>query len=69
MKLKRPLCEFRGAPPHPADPAYLVIWNTGMGPLMKWSCWEHRLLFGGRGYWVTRVEGYEDNGWETVTYS
>jgi hypothetical protein len=62
-KLERPRCEFRGAAPHPASPASLLIWNLRSGTVVKWSCAAHRFSFGGNhGYWVSRVEGYEDNG-------
>ena len=57
-----PRCEFKGTLPHPARPAYLLVWNLPSGPVVKWSCAEHRHSFGGnRGYWVNRTEGYEDN--------
>lgn len=61
-KVQRPRCEFKGAPPHPAIPTYLLVWNLQSGTWVKWSCGEHRFSFGGRGYWVAKVEGFEDNG-------
>lgn len=62
-KPKAPRCEFKGAAPHPARPAYQLVWDLPSGPVVKWSCAEHRHSFGGnRGYWVNRTEGYEDNG-------
>jgi hypothetical protein len=61
-KVERPRCEFKGAPPHPAIPTYLLVWNLQSGTWVKWSCGEHRFSFGGRGYWVAKVEGFEDNG-------
>jgi hypothetical protein len=61
-KPETPRCEFKGTLPHPARPAYLLVWNLPSGPVVKWSCAEHRHSFGGnRGYWVNRTEGYEDN--------
>jgi hypothetical protein len=57
-----PRCEFKGAVPHPARPAYQLVWDLPSGPIVKWSCAGHRHSFGGnRGYWVNRTEGYEDN--------
>jgi hypothetical protein len=39
-----------------------LVWDLPSGPVVKWSCAEHRYRFGGnRGYWVNRTEGYEDN--------
>jgi hypothetical protein len=62
-KLQRPQCEFKGAVPHPASPAYRLVWDLQSGTVAKWSCAAHRFSFGGNhGYWVSRVEGYEDNG-------
>lgn len=61
-KSDTPRCEFKGALPHPARPAYQLVWDLPSGPVVKWSCAEHRHSFGGnRGYWVNRTEGYEDN--------
>jgi len=58
-----PRCEFKGAVPHPARPAYQLVWDLPSGAAVKWSCAEHRYRFGGnRGYWVNRTEGYADNG-------
>jgi hypothetical protein len=57
-----PRCEFKGAVPHPARPAYQLVWDLPSGPVVRWSCAGHRHSFGGnRGYWVNRTEGYEDN--------
>jgi len=62
MAIERPKCEFRGAPPHPAKPAYLLVWRLPSGDVTKFSCAGHRFSFGGSaGYWVNRVECYEDN--------
>lgn len=58
--LERPQCEFRGAVPHPAAPAYLLVWDLQSGTVAKWSCGCHRFSFGGRPYWVNRCEGLED---------
>lgn len=61
-KVERPRCEFKGAPPHPAIPTYLLVWNLQSGTRVKWSCAAHRFSFGGNhGYWVAKVEGFEDN--------
>ncbi len=66
-KLERPRCEFRGAAPHPASPAYLLVWFLQSSVQVKWSCAAHRFSFGGKkGYWVGRVEGYEDNEGERL---
>jgi len=57
-----PRCEFNGAVPHAARPAYQLVWPLPSGPVVKWSCAEHRHSFGGNcGYWINRAEGYEDN--------
>jgi hypothetical protein len=61
-KPETPRCGFKGALPHPARPAYQLVWDLPSGPVVKWSCAEHRHRFGGNcGYWVNRTEGYEDN--------
>lgn len=61
-KLERPRCQFKGALPHLARPAYQLVWDLPSGPLVRWSCAAHRYSFGGnRGYWVNRTEGYVDN--------
>ena len=59
-KLQRPQCEFRGAVPHPASPAYRLVWDLQSGTVAKWSCGCHRFSFGGPPYWVNRCEGLED---------
>jgi len=62
-KPETPRCQFKGAVPHPARPAYQLVWDLPSGPVVRWSCALHRHSFGGNyGYWVSRVEGYEDNG-------
>jgi hypothetical protein len=62
-KLKRPNCEYKGALPHPAKPAYLLVWDLQSGTVAKWSCAAHRFSFGGNhGYWVNKVEGFEGGG-------
>jgi hypothetical protein len=65
--LERPQCEFRGAAPHPASPAYLLVWNLSSGTQARFSCAGHRFSFGGPGYWVNKVEGFEDNKGEHLT--
>ncbi|MGC1685355.1 MAG: hypothetical protein WA734_07035 [Candidatus Acidiferrales bacterium] len=62
-KPSTPRCGFKAALPHLARPAYLLVWDLPSGPVVRWSCAEHRYRFGGnRGYWVNRTEGYADNG-------
>lgn len=57
-----PRCEFKGCLPHSAIPAYLLIWSLLGGPVVKWSCGEHRFSFGGnRSYAVAKFECFEDN--------
>jgi hypothetical protein len=34
-KVQRPRCEFKGAPPHPAIPTYLLVWNLQSGTVMR----------------------------------
>jgi hypothetical protein len=59
-KLQRPQCEFMGVVPHPASPAYRLVWDLQSGTVVKWSCGCHQFSFGGRPYWVNRCEGLED---------
>lgn len=67
MAMERPRCEFRGAPPHPAKPAYMLVWKLPSGDVTKFSCAGHRFRFGGSaGYWVNEVKCYEDNKGEQV---
>ena len=57
-----PKCEFKGCLPHSATPAYLLIWSLLGGPVVKWSCGEHRFSFGGnRSYAVAKFECFEDS--------
>jgi hypothetical protein len=59
--LERPSCEFKGCLPHSAIPAYLLIWSLLGGPVVKWSCEEHRFSFGGnRSYAVAKFECFRD---------
>jgi len=58
MGIQRPMCEFRGAVPHAAKPAYVLVWKLPSGDVTKFSCADHRFGFGGNGYWINRVEGF-----------
>jgi len=57
--MKRPDCEMKGTQPHTATK--LVAWSLNSGRLWKMSCDAHANLFGGPGYWISKLEGYEDN--------
>lgn len=60
-KPETPRCEFKGCLPHPAVPAYLLIWSLPSGSVVKWSCAEHRFSFGGnRKPVVAKVERFEE---------
>jgi hypothetical protein len=59
--ISRPQCEYRGTKPHAAT--HLLVWMLNSGIWIKFSCEEHKQMFGGPGYWVTKLEGFEDN-WE-----
>jgi len=60
--LKCPTCEYKGCLPHRAEPAYLLIWSLPSGPVVKWSCADHRFSFGGnRSYAVTKFETFANN--------
>lgn len=60
--LERPNCQYKGALPHPAKPAYLLVWFLDSGIQVRWSCAEHIHSFNShKGYWVARVEWFEDN--------
>jgi hypothetical protein len=57
-----PTCEYKGCLPHLAVPAYLLIWSLPSGPVVKWSCADHRFSFGGnRSYAVTKFETFANN--------
>ncbi|HWY52820.1 MAG TPA: hypothetical protein VNZ03_00050 [Terriglobales bacterium] len=57
-----PRCEYKGCLPHPAVPAYLLIWSLPSGPVVKWSCADHRFSFGGnRTPVVAKVECFEED--------
>ena len=58
MGIQRPMCQFRGAAPHPAKPAYVLVWKLPSGNVTKFSCADHRFSFGGKDYWVNKVEGF-----------
>ena len=52
-----PKCQYKGCLPHRAEPAYLLFWSLPSGPVVKWSCADHRFSFGGnRKPVVTKVE-------------
>ena len=56
-----PRCEFKGCLPHRAEPAYLLVWSLPSGPVVKWSCADHRFSFGGnRKPVVAKVEWFEE---------
>ena len=59
--ISRPQCQYRGTKPHAAT--HLLVWMLNSGIWIKFSCEEHKQMFGGPGYWVTKLEGFEDN-WE-----
>lgn len=60
-ELETPRCEYKGCLPHRAEPAYLLIWNLPSGPVVKWSCADHRFRFGGnRKPVVAKVEWFEE---------
>jgi hypothetical protein len=60
--MEHPTCEFKGCLPHAAVPAYLLIWSVPSGPVVKWSCAEHRFSFGGnRRYAVTKFECFAND--------
>jgi hypothetical protein len=58
MAIQRPMCQFRGAAPHPAKPAYVLVWKLPSGDVTRFSCADHRFSFGGKGHWVNKVEGF-----------
>jgi hypothetical protein len=57
--VNRPRCERKGTLPHSATK--IVAWNLDSGRHWKMSCDEHANQFGGPGYWISKLEGYEDN--------
>lgn len=60
-KLERPRCDFKGCLPHPANPAYLLVWFLQSGVQVKWSCADHRFSFGGnRTPVLAKVEWFEE---------
>ena len=61
-KPETPRCEYKGTLPHPANPAYLLVWFLQSGVQVKWSCAAHRFSFGGnRRPLVTKVECFEED--------
>lgn len=67
MEIDRPNCQFKGAVPHPAKPAYMLVWRLPSGDVTRFSCAAHRFSFGGTvGYWVNQVECFEDNMGESL---
>lgn len=61
-KSETPRCEYKGCLPHRAEPAYLLIWSLPSGPVVKWSCADHRFSFGGnRTPVVAKVECFEQD--------
>ena len=61
-KSETPRCEYKGCLPHRAEPAYLLVWSLPSGPVVKWSCADHRFSFGGnRRPVVAKVECFEED--------
>ena len=62
-KPEMPRCQYKGCLPHVAVPTYLLVWSLPSGPVVKWSCADHRFSFGGnRTPVVAKVEYFgEDN--------
>ena len=58
MAIQRPKCQFMGAAPQPAKPAYILVWKLPSGDVTRFSCADHRFGFGGKGYWINKVEGF-----------
>ena len=62
--MKRPICEYKGALPHPATK--MLGWSLDSGRIWKFSCDEHANKFGGPGYLIAGLEGFSDNSSRTV---
>lgn len=61
-KPETPRCGYKGCLPHAAEPAYLLVWSLQSGPVVKWSCADHRFSFGGnRPPVVAKVEDFEED--------
>lgn len=61
-KPEMPRCGYKGCLPHAADPAYLIVWSLPSGPVVKWSCADHRFSFGGnRPPVVAKVEHFGED--------
>lgn len=56
--IPRPRCEHKGSPPHAAT--HMLGWELDSGRTWKMSCAAHKGMFGGSGYWVSRLNGFED---------
>jgi hypothetical protein len=54
-----PRCQYKGTLPHAAT--HLLVWMLNSGVWTKFSCDEHKHKFGGPGFWITKLEGFEDN--------
>jgi hypothetical protein len=61
-ELETPRCGYKGCLPHAAEPAYLIVWSLTSGPVVKWSCADHRFSFGGnRPPVVAKVEHFAED--------
>jgi hypothetical protein len=61
-KPEMPRCGYKGCLPHAAEPAYLIVWSLPRGPVVKWSCADHRFSFGGnRPPVVAKVEHFAED--------
>ena len=58
MGIQRPMCQFKGAAPHPAKPAYILVWKLPSGDVTHFSCGDHRFGFVGKDYWISKVQGF-----------
>jgi hypothetical protein len=54
-----PPCEYRGCPAHAAT--HMLGWFLNSSRRWKMSCEAHKNKFGGPAYWISKLEGYEDN--------
>lgn len=57
--MKRPDCEMQGMLPHPATKT--VAWSLKDRRNWRFACDEHANHFGGPGYWISKLEAFEDN--------
>lgn len=57
--LNRPNCQYVGILPHKAT--HILTWFLHSGTRIKFSCNAHKNMFGGPGYLISAMEGWEDN--------